>query len=610
MTDGQDGGRWALAGFLYQLVGTLSVAVPIGAASNVPITDLKNIDLLLSIRNMGTPIRIHPEQLGQDAVFTSGDECVIAQFKYSADANSTISRNELKEIIKKLKSAARQAKAQGQIVTACCLVTNRRFTTRGRSSQKLWDTTTQQTHSYAFRYKLASTAEWAERLRSFARSYGAIDSEIETRTNELVGSLIKQIGETQGDVVVTLDDFVRVYTGSPHSRRLTIEVTATLSRRRMDQFNQGISAIQHGNILIERDVFQQISRASKERALIVLYGPGGSGKSVALLQMMKEVLDQHSSCCTIEFARNIPSNWVVDVVGEWRSQSGAINNDTPEVAIQRLVNANPNRKPVLWLGMDGLDEGIELVDQKIYVQKLIRWFWDMETRLPQGSPPLATLIVTCRKESDFKRLMDFGPGYSGSYPEAIRVAEFTPDELEIAERTVFPDFKLHLPSLGQSPNYASPMPLGSSTPYSAVTLIDPEAARALKHPAMWHALMTLETGVQRKALIGEAEALRDWGGKFVQWFQHKARLHISQPVLDTQSLLRVLGVIAQHCGSVQPLRMVDNWINPATQTGIVTGAIAEMLYKEALSSGMVEEDAISYSRWRHRPVLDYLLSLS
>ena len=101
MADKQDGGRWALAGYLYQIVGMLSIPAHV---SNLALksrdSGTDDVDVLIDLDVSGSDdalIEAQHEQFGEDALFRKGDKGVLVQFKHSSiHPPRKIDRTELK----------------------------------------------------------------------------------------------------------------------------------------------------------------------------------------------------------------------------------------------------------------------------------------------------------------------------------------------------------------------------------------------------------------------------------------------------------------------------------------------------------------------------------
>lgn len=614
MPNGRDGGEWALAGFLYQILGVLSI--PAYACRPIDISDHEDsneVDSLLTLIGVGNTVRAHHEWFGQDALLSGDDRCVLVQFKYSSTGRK-IHRGELEDIVRRLHESVEQAELRGQNVTACALFTNRRLTSKGgRAAKQYWEAEQQRDRGYQLRYVFNSMGSLLNELREFGKAYGLFDHEIETGVNNLVGRVLRETGELFGS---TVDEghLVESFTGYREARPLTIASVAELACEQLDQFGETIHVDQWDNMPVRRDVSEDIAEAVNSRALVGLHGKGGCGKSIILWQL----LDQEGGCCMIRQAEDFYDSWVVDTVHTWRNLPvGRRPDDDRERAISRFVIANRDQhRQILWLALDGLDEGVRL-DQRPHIQEFIRWFWhkDRECR-ESGIFPSAALVVSCRRREDLESLLSRRQyDYPGEYPPSILVGDFSISEIEEAARRTFPELHRRILAkfgnqLGLLESGYRPIPLEYTSRYPEPGLIDDVALEALKHPAMWRALLSLDDDLTRIGVIeGEEQATHHLALEFIKWFHWKlvVREERFQGLLR-DTLVEILSAIAQYSSRTVAHSRDDGWREPACQTNRVNEGEAIVLYDEALSAGLITEDARLLWRWRHSIVYDYLAS--
>ncbi len=380
MPKGRHGGKWALGGFLYQIVGMVSITAR--ASSPVPISDPDELDeidvLFITLVDDGEDLQAHHERL-QDAVFTRDDKCVIAQFKYTT-VSKKIYVGEARAIIEKLDKAAEDAEAEGQNVTACVLVTNRELASKGKggeSAEQYWKEAEENcTGRYELRYVRRTLADLESDLCKFARSYGLLKDEIKDGIDRLVGRVFGQTGDLF-DVSLSKCHLVESFTGCREARPLTVDVIRKQSLEEIDRFGEIVPVEQWNHELVEREVFESIIQAiNEQRALIQLYGPGGCGKSIIIWQLLDQLPPKR--CCTVIHAEELLRTWVEGTVHSWRNLPGN-TDDTADVAVQRLIEANPTSpRPIMWLALDGLDEGHLSPDCKSNIRKILRWFCDRD----------------------------------------------------------------------------------------------------------------------------------------------------------------------------------------------------------------------------------------
>ncbi len=128
MTDtSADGGRAAIAGFVYQM---LVIPGAIAAAWEGPAgSDGQNLEMLLALTRES---KVSPERFDQDMVLDSLNpagpkDCSLVQIKYSQPPPSSIGPKELVGILDALDTSRRRARSNGKTSVNYFLVTNRRL---------------------------------------------------------------------------------------------------------------------------------------------------------------------------------------------------------------------------------------------------------------------------------------------------------------------------------------------------------------------------------------------------------------------------------------------------------------------------------------------------
>lgn len=621
MSNGREGGIWALAGYLYQIVGTVGITARVSDVAPRPnITD----DIIVNLYDVGGFFIQAQHEAGEDALLrfrslklNENDDCVLLQFKYSM-TDRPIGGPELKEIIKSLDESVKKVSRDGQNVTACVLITNRRFTSgRKDRAEEVWKVKETEARAYQLRRVLDYSIErFISELQGFGREYGAFREEIEQGIKDLIGGVILDTGRFPHCASVDKKDLIKAFTGYREARRLTVESLKEPCRRQLDRVRDYIRIDQWDDSPVPRGVFEDIVRATSERALVGLCGPGGCGKSFIMWYLLNQKLDRGDGCCMVEFARNIQSSWIEDTVHEWRYiPDGNRPPDNLEKGVARLLLANSkSQKPILWLGLDGLDEGITRSEQQGHIQSILREFRNRDLKLGRGDHPPATLVVTCRNEQYLKQLLDIPYDYPREDLETIRIDDFSRPELETGMRQVFPELSVGgiYARYDKHPELLRGRSLLPSelTPLSLSDSIDASVWASLHHPAMWRALLGLmDRDTQLDAIKGDPDAVRKLASNFVKWFHDKLRLRRQQLGLsDRDELLMILGAIAQHSSGEPPFSEADDWVCPACEARQITESVARELHEEAKLAGLVELDANYSWQWRHTIVRDYLIS--
>ena len=624
MSNGREGGIWALAGYLYQIVGMLSITARI---SSLPLKPDTTDDILVNLYDVGGLfIQAEHEAAGQDALLrfrslklNENDDCVLLQFKYSM-TDRPIGGPELKKIIKSLDKSVKKVSRDGQDVTACVLITSRRFTSgRNDRAEEVWEVEKTKARAYQLRrvpdYSDYSIERFISELKGFGKEYGAFREEIKQGIGDLIGTVILDTGRFPHYASVDKKDLIKAFTHHREARRITIASVAELSRKELDQFSKNIGVDQWNSTLIEREGFEDVVEAASQRALVGLYGPGGCGKSVLLGQLLDRF--QAIGCCTVQHASNIERSWVKDTVQRWRNLPRTTDN--PEESIQRLMTANPgSQRPIMWLCLDGLDEGEQTANRESHIRDVVQWFWKKDCDRGNGLPA-ATLIVSCRNEDDLQRKwlqLPPPPFYAGELPVAFQVSDFSEPELDKVAEQCLPDevYRRTRSKFGiQSDRLANDygiLTFGSVPLFPQSNIVNEKVWESLKHPAMWLALLSLPSAATQKGAIeGQRHCVDSLAHTFIKWFRWKLQLRKQQFLdLSEDDLIGILQAIAQESSGTEPNDREEHWVEPSPGTHIHPDD-AKVLYSEAELAGLIIRlDARLRWRWRHSIVYDYLTS--
>ena len=403
-----DGGRNALAGFLFQLVGLGWIEV--GSAAGL---ELDQPETALRAR------RVYHEAFGQDGavVDVSGGGvpvCDLIQFKYSRQGADPITWGDWVEISKALAKSSASARAAGFIVGKRCLVTNRPLGPRFRRSRAklaaraalgvaLDDT---ETVALAMEYELTASDAALKSLFAFLEGYGAVEEEAQRAINLWVGTLLLKSTES-ADVLVSAEDLISALLGTSAGRPLKI---ANVLPRARDELRGFVSLFASPPPRpVQRRLVQEIEKAASEHSLVLVYGGGGSGKTVALIEFAASRLgDSNSSVgalTAVDSADRASADLVRDIVRRWAGLSPSAGErmvDSAGEAIQRLVTANPDvERPVLCICLDGIDEAADGWDSNL--REAMAYFARQVSVRTSDTQPIGTLVVTCRDPEDIAR---------------------------------------------------------------------------------------------------------------------------------------------------------------------------------------------------------------
>jgi hypothetical protein len=655
-----DGGRSALAGFLYQILGVSGLRASIRSGAT---EDPSDLDLLVTLVRNG---RIEHEAFDQDAVITSlveGDGGIsLVQFKYSGSSPPRVLyQSEFNEIIEKLALSEERAEAQSKHITRYYLLTNRLVnrgsepvipeteegsatspdhsnnraarspnsakslnpTGRGRRSKK---TISSNPRVEKIRREIVVNSAltmqlWIDRLSTFAATLGCLEHEINEGIDKLVGRILR---DTAGgsDVAIEEAQLREAFTGCRTSQALSADHR---NARSLDQLDR-LARLLHPRRPVRRSLLDELDREIRQRALVILEGPGGSGKSTALVDWARRIVESPSpkpgALTSVILARDIPAKLITDIVGDWFDippVNHVRRTDPIEVTLDRLKTALPKEShPVLIIGLDGVDEGADLAHRLRPIREALRWFWEEdENAFQDGRVPRATLVITTRERSTIDTCLDLdlaGPIPGGRSFHSIQVSKFTSSELLIAahQDLAWSYRRIHLSLLntGQLPTHEAdyrvlPPPVeGDSRSESPVNL---DVLESLRHPAMWHALINLEREVGSRVLDGEPSAVATLAHSFTyEWFCRKARRRRLDR-LSAENIVAVLGKVAHASqGKGETFSYQHDW--SAHADSLVGANESRALYKEAISAGYIDEVEKLRWRWRHRICVDYLVS--
>lgn len=617
MPNRHSSGRWAIAGFLYQILGMLSiVASSLDEASFTVNEDESNLSL--SLFDVGENFQASHEWF-EDAAFTVDDECVLVQFKYSSTGNK-INKTNAKEIIEDFNNSHAALDDRGFNVTACVLFTNRELTSKGGNAAKQYWESIDTPESFDLRYhKTGEIGDLIRDLHIFCRKYGMFQGEIEDGIEKLIGRILLQTGDLF-QRKVDQSDFLDCLIGSENAQPITIEEVLKEPDQRLEELKVRIGVNHWNGNLYKRSVLREVIDAiHKDRALIALHGAGGCGKSTIIWQIFNST--HRDQCYMYTPAEELSENWVEYKINKWRGLLSHPADTRPE-AIKRLLIANPNApQPVLWLGLDGIDEGYLGPQRRDNIREILRWFWRKD-RDRFDNKPKATLIVTTRKRDDLNRFLRLGGMQDQSDSIlSFRVSNFTVEERnDVALRAVpniyrsaFSQKSRH--EVMQVNNFDKEIYGADVQDAQDINMesFDDSVWESLEHPVMWRAFLSMDDNAKKQALEGVDDAKHELAHEFIMWFRFKLDMRHGASVNylvnnDGEELFRVLENIAIRSDPSSLNQSEAEWIEPAGETTLGLGSrMADILYKESLSAGLISEDEPRRWRWRHLLVYEYLI---
>ena len=618
-----DGGILALAGFLYQLLGTVDLAAHAFDVDPVRSPD-KIDDLIVGLTRTSRIIkRIGHESFGQDAEFrmeslipTEPDCTALIQFKYSADPqNHLINAGHLREILKAFERSVELAQKAGQKVLMCILITNRPFTKIGGGAQQDWEDARKKASDYELQLvENYPFSEHSKALSRFAYDYGLTDSEIEQGIREFIGSLLIDTVTSPGPLI-DKKAFVKFIVGDSDARKLVINDARSIWKDKLNNLNDGRLGVGLTGTLepIPREDLASLTELCSRNALIVLHGMGGCGKTVALWHWLYAT----EVASSMKGAGELSDNWIVNEVCEWAGLNPlyhARRRDSIEVAVNRLLQANPNVQPILHLGVDGVDE-VSPISKPVI--DTVKWFRDEDKRSKERrEPPRAVLIVTCRDIEYFKRNLLFSD-WSGfnlvATPSNLKLDIFKESELKSALRSsmLAPEVIARIEDAIQPYSdgvVSSPIPV-----YQTSSAPDPSIIQALKHPVVWCSFIRLDLENQMGVLDTDKKSLNCLAENVIDRFYTKAKQRPACHDLPDGSMEYALHEIACHSTKSPDkwYQLQDDWKQPAINGGELSRPDAQRIYDEALSQGLITQQPGHPIRWRwaHDWIAGYLANM-
>ena len=607
MPSERDGGIWALGGYLYQTIGLLGISAFISNLNEGSPSDPgANLDLLIKLIDVHGAITIHSEAFNQDALLHAcgldlNDKAVLIQFKYSVQVPPpTIGPADVKEIIDTFEESVRRANASGENVTACVLITNRRFAQGVGSGGQLWENEkNNSTRAYQLREIVElSAGSFRRELEHFAMARGATEPEINAGIQRLIGQVLTQTVERTISSNTLEETLNEAFTGYRYARPISAAALSDTCQDSLREFARNLRIDAWGFFPVTRELYQEVYNLAQQRALIGLCGHGGYGKSVLLWQLLSSNSTPIRAICE---AIHLRTAWISYLVNHAYRQLPEDRASEPyEQAIARLSIANQGSpRPILWLGLDGLDEVAES-DQKNIVREILNWFWEKDKR---GSQAEAVLIATFRSPDQLKNSLSYPHDYPGRTPPILNVDQFSKKELVQAFQKMFPDVINTELSVPFSDVVGSPYSVERDDYVLLQQKVAASILPSLHHPVVWRALLNLPPEARSSALLGQQETLDQLALDLIRWFKDKLD---RKPLLtlDEARLLLLLSTIAQN-KTFETVCSNNDWLGPS-QDVCGSDAIAYAFLKEAELTGLIAIDSDKTWHWKHAFVHNFL----
>jgi len=659
-----EGGHNALAGFLYQLLGSASLAAEV--LGDPPDLDDEEWAVTFTLETHGQDAETTKKTAGGTRTRQ------LIQFKYSGNPEKyPIGNDDLIEILEAFRQSIRQANRAGEMSASYLLVTNRGFTpaaaklieagktdkpcekldaveekvdgkvrnkgrTRSKNAEyrailKAWD------------HRAIDETDCRESIARRARAFGLLDDELPNAVDRLVSAFFQK-GASTSNRRVTAAELDEKLTDFRNPRRLTDRDIRSMILQEIAAKREQLQAPRAMLLrpyLVENPVLLS-------RALVVVCGAGGTGKTVTACQ----ILEQRITTCdeapppfvALSTAEELRGSWIAEIVSEWRNTRRADHQrEAIDRAIDRLKVSSPGNPPVLVLALDGLDEVPPGRDRHA-VQHLLRAFHkeDNKCRI-DGGVPSSVLIVTCRDPNEVYSEWIFGGGWRAEIDgdNLLRVDEFSYQELcqlacdtlqtSAAERIAYTASlhgrldasvrtgnSLHAvdSDFGQRTRLAHSLSVASMVGARLLDLghqMEPslrpandEMFTALKHPSLWRCFAEHLTGEeQSRVLDGDSSAVSRLCQEYIRWLCWKAE-HRKYSVPQDMALAILQAVAAGFEDATRTGTVEKDWIAPARSASGDSLVLANRMFRESEAMGLVRRLGKDSWKWRHTFVCEYL----
>jgi hypothetical protein len=433
MTTLKESGHYAIAGFLYQLIGS-------GVAA---------FEICEGLQHDEEPSEcLVLERFGQDAavlpVDGSGKKPRLIQYKCSGKGE-TITPSTLREILHAFLTSARSL---GISINqfAFELTTNRKYspvseawvTAKTKDGSELENLIRKSSKAdiadvpelaEVFRTldcRMRTEAELHDELRNAGAGFGLSETEIKVGIDQLVGLLMRKAGGP-GPRIIRREEVDRALAGYDNPYPLLSSTSIQLRRGDVAEYKRRET---DGSPTMPRTVSRDIARAVFEHPVIVVVGDGGCGKSVAVSDAVTICLQDEKhppGFGLIMPALNANAEATMDAVARWRNLAQQNDGQDFRRSISRLRRAFSN-DPLLIVCIDAIDESEGKSRLPDNVQRFIYQLMDNavnEHRL--RGIPVTSVILACRRIEEVQK---FSRGFSlPMQPFRIDVSVFDDDEI-------------------------------------------------------------------------------------------------------------------------------------------------------------------------------------
>lgn len=435
-------------------------------------------------------------------------------------------------------------------------------------------------------------------------SYGALPGERRDAENKLFMHVTQ--AALGAPISIKKQDIIRALTGESNALCLTPNEIGVSCKTSIEAWvkQQRQSNDPTGQWLFQRDL-SDVLDALNEKKIVILTGPGGCGKTenlIALLEAVAKDANDNINFQGFPLARRASNvkdeKWIGAEVSRWAKRT----IDTANV-LTRLRLANPDRKRLLYLTIDGLDEDLL---HPFGIENLFDF-----VRAPENEG--VCLLLSCR-DSEATNIIRryFGSGGATGWSNenqdirTIPVFDFKDNELLPAVSAALGEKYVSYFEAGPEAGRIQPGRL------SEPVLINRDVRKSLAHPRMlgaWAHFRGQESVIEA-AFKGEAAELRKIARIFLEFFFRKyCDRQTDSRRFNLENHAYVYQAIANHTRNASvPMTRDGAWREAAENYKALGRIEPSDLFTEAESGGLlVVVDRRNYEwSWRHSFVVDCL----
>ncbi|MBO6936782.1 MAG: hypothetical protein JJ863_17565 [Deltaproteobacteria bacterium] len=583
-----DGGRAALAGFVYQFLTTAGESLRL-------LTDGYEA---AGGRAERVALAIYSEFGDQDAAVEDCEgKLELLQMKFSSDRARSFSVSEAKEIITAIRRSKESLGADASRVSAYRLVTNR---TSSEAIHKVFKSipsswfksgtgaATKRVIRDSLTFDVVEGEDAREGLLSYLRALGCLGTEPDRAVTQLIGTLLEQ-GARPTDPGLDRPRLNKIFFGSPDARPLGSEGCSDVLLSRLDHYNEDNDCPEEDLVLHRPALAEGLTRLCEEHARIVVTGKGGVGKTAFLSQWARGRMDEADTVLLDSVRYATSSSWLASqlaqLLGFGTAHDRAREDNLKTLSRLDVMSNAMGTRPILFVALDAADESPRALDA---LKELWDGFRELERGAQRGLAPPATLIVSCRDidSHGMRTLLRPGPLPDSDRRgfDLLEVQKFGDDEIERLEA------KLE----GQ---HSSPPPeLLSMTSARGLAGIPLEVHEALRHPIMWRFYSRFPASTRAAIKDGEQEALWEWAEKALGWVCHRIE-HRAGGQLRANHVATVLETAGRAGAWDQQGRFENSEFRKAANEAGLDGRGVLELLDQLDSSGLVELTSSTTRRW-------------